>query len=72
MRDLFKRFLSAVFFAGLIMFAMGIYYCIIKAGIPYQDPTPEMTLQYAIYMGVGDVLWKTGGFFCWQDWLLGF
>ena len=32
----------------------------IKAGIPYQDPTPEMQLQYSVNMEVGSVLTKLG------------
>lgn len=32
----------------------------IKAGIPFQDPTPEIQLQYSINMGIGDVLTKIG------------
>ncbi len=39
---------------------VGVYYLMIKAGIPYQDPTPEMQLQYSVNMEVGNVLTKMG------------
>ena len=32
----------------------------IKAGIPYQDATPELQLQYSVNMGIGSVLTKLG------------
>ena len=39
---------SAVILAGIIILSTGIYYCVIKAGIPYQDPPLELQIQYAI------------------------
>ena len=33
---------------------------VIKAGIPYQDAPPELQLQYAVNMGIGEVLVKNG------------
>lgn len=39
---------------------IGSYYLMIKAGIPYQDPTVEMQIQYAINYGIGEILTKTG------------
>lgn len=39
---------------------IGLYYLVIKAGIPYQDPTVEMQIQYAIHEGIGSILSKTG------------
>ncbi|MCI8968302.1 MAG: hypothetical protein HFH75_12085 [Lachnospiraceae bacterium] len=32
----------------------------IKAGIPFQDPPLELQIQYAVHMGVGETLIKTG------------
>lgn len=39
---------------------MGAYYCVIKAGIPYQDPPLELQIQYAVNMGIGEQLVKNG------------
>lgn len=39
---------------------LGAYYWVIKAGIPYQDLTVELQIQYAINMGIGDILVKDG------------
>lgn len=57
-----KRLFSSILLAGLLVLSAGLYYWVIKAGIPYQDPTPEIQLQYSINMGIGDVLTKIGGF----------
>lgn len=51
---------NAVLSAGLIILVIGLYYSVVKAGIPYQDPTVEMQVQYAINYGIGSVLSKAG------------
>ena len=55
-----KEICNAVLFAGLIVLAVGVYYRTIKAGIPYQDPTMELQMQYAINYGIGNILSKLG------------
>ncbi|MBO5388763.1 MAG: hypothetical protein J6A59_11585 [Lachnospiraceae bacterium] len=57
-----KRLFSSILLAGLLVLGAGLYYWVIKAGIPYQDPTPEIQLQYSINMGIGDTLAKLGVF----------
>ena len=52
--------MTSFIIAGLIMLIIGLYYLVIKAGIPYQDPTVEMQIQYSINMGIGDTLTLTG------------
>ena len=56
----FHQIINAVLLAGVIIFFIGAYYCVIKAGIPYQDAPPELQLQYAVNMGIGEVLVKNG------------
>jgi uncharacterized membrane protein len=51
---------SAVILAGIIILSTGIYYCVIKAGIPYQDPPLELQIQYAINTEIGNTLIKEG------------
>lgn len=51
---------SAIVLAGFIVFLTGCYYCIVKAGIPYQDPPLELQIQYAVNMGIGGTLVKNG------------
>ena len=46
--------------AGIILYVIGLYYSMIKAGIPYQDPPLELQIQYAINMGIGEILQKNG------------
>ena len=60
MKNLFREISNAVLLAGLIILVIGLYYRIIKSGIPYQDPTVEMQIQYAINEGIGSILSKTG------------
>lgn len=52
--------LSSVILAGVIIFIIGLYYWIIKAGIPYQDPPLELQIKYAVNMGIGDILVENG------------
>lgn len=56
----FCQIINAAILAGIIVLFIGIYYCVIKAGIPYQDPPLELQIQYAINMGIGDILVKNG------------
>lgn len=60
MKHAFREISNAVFLAGLIILVIGLYYLVIKAGIPYQDPTVEMQIQYEIHYGIGSILSKTG------------
>lgn len=43
---------------GIIILFIGLYYVIIKAGIPYQDPTPELLQKYNNYTHTGHVFIK--------------
>lgn len=51
---------SEVLLAGIIIFSTGIYYCVIKAGIPYQDPPLELQIQYTINWEIGNIMVKEG------------
>lgn len=52
--------INSIILAGIILCLMGLYYSMIKAGIPYQDPPLELQIQYAVYMGIGEILLKNG------------
>ena len=52
--------INSIILAGILLFVIGIYYSMIKAGIPYQDPPLELQIQYAINMGIGEILQKNG------------
>ena len=56
----FSQIINAAILAGIIVLFIGIYYSVIKAGIPYQDPPLELQIQYAINIGIGDILVKNG------------
>lgn len=55
-----KQFCLAIMIAGIVVFCIGLFYILIKAGIPYQDPTPEMQIRYSISMSVGKELTGIG------------
>ncbi len=52
--------INSVIIAGIIIFFIGVYYSMIKAGIPYQDPPLDLRIQYEINAGIGDVLTGSG------------
>ncbi|MDE5598499.1 MAG: hypothetical protein K2J04_11815 [Lachnospiraceae bacterium] len=52
--------LNSLILAGVILLFMGLYYGMIKAGIPYQDPTLEMQIQYTIDLRIGEILMGNG------------
>ena len=52
--------LNSLILTGGILFLMGLYYWMIKAGIPYQDPTLEMQIQYTVDMRIGEILMGNG------------
>jgi len=55
-----RQTINAILLAGIIILFIGAYYCVMKAGIPYQDPPLELQIQYAINMGIGEILVKDG------------
>lgn len=54
------RLADAVLLAGAIVFLTGLYYWIVKAGIPYQDPPLELQIQYAVNETIGETLLANG------------
>jgi hypothetical protein len=59
-KSYFRQTANAAILAGIVILLIGIYYCVIKAGIPYQDPPLELQIQYAINMGIGEILVRDG------------
>ena len=55
-----RLIINSVMLAGVIIFFIGWYYEIIKAGIPYQDPPLELQVKYAVNMGIGETLVGNG------------
>lgn len=54
------RFADAVLLAGAILLLIGFYYWVVKAGIPYQDPPPELQIRYAVNETIGKTLLADG------------
>ena len=59
-RKALKTIFNSIILAGVIILFIGLYYSVIKAGIPYQDPPLELQIQYAVNMGIGETLLKYG------------
>ena len=59
MIDWLNNILWSYVLIALLLFT-GIYYCVIKAGIPYQDPPLELQIQYTINWEIGNILVKEG------------
>ncbi|MBR1853479.1 MAG: hypothetical protein IJ794_10130 [Lachnospiraceae bacterium] len=55
-----KEMFNSIVLAGLIILGVGLFYAVIKAGIPYQDPPLELQIQYSINMGIGEELVRIG------------
>lgn len=55
-----KKICRALLLAGLIMVLIGLYYMVIKAGIPFQDAPPELQMRYERDMQTGGALVKYG------------
>lgn len=64
MKDNTKRILcqiiNSVAIAGVIILFIGLYYGVIKAGIPYQDPPLELQIKYAVNREIGEILMSKG------------
>jgi hypothetical protein len=46
--------------AGMLLFIGGLIYSIVFAGIPYQDPTPQMYATWKLHHRVGDLVILAG------------
>lgn len=58
----FQQVVNAVVVSGVILVIVGSYYCMVKAGIPYQDPPLELQIEYIVNMRTGETLLKNGMF----------
>ena len=46
--------------AGSLLMAGGFVYDVMFAGIPYQDPTPEMSARYAFHARIASITLGSG------------
>jgi len=49
-----------LFIIGSIVLLVGIYSMFFKAGLPYQDPTPEMAKEWIFYYNLGEITVPVG------------
>ncbi len=55
-----KKLSQALLVSGACLFVGGFIYDVRFAGIPYQDPTPEMQVQYDHDAGIASKLMQPG------------
>ena len=55
-----RQITNATIIAGIIILFIGLYYSIIKAGIPYQDPPLDLWIQYETNVRIGGLLTEIG------------
>jgi hypothetical protein len=46
---------------GLLIVLAGFAYDVLFAGIPYQDPSPELQARYDFHSSIAGLFYKTGG-----------
>lgn len=46
---------------GIFIISCGFVYDVLFAGIPYQDPTPELHAQYEFHRSIAAWFYKAGG-----------
>jgi hypothetical protein len=46
---------------GILLIVGGFIYDVMFAGIPYQDPTPEMSTRYAYHSRIASTICTIGG-----------
>lgn len=56
----FRQITNATIIAGIIILFIGLYYSIVKAGIPYQDPPLDLWIQYETNARIGSLLTGIG------------
>ena len=52
-KPILKNVLYALLMAAVLLVFIGVYLCVIKAGIPYQDQTIEMQIKWQAYYTAG-------------------
>lgn len=60
MKEKIKTSIHSVILSGIFVFIIGLYFIVIKAGLPYQDPTTEMAIKWMAYNTAGEICMKNG------------
>lgn len=55
-----RRFGLFIIILGAVLIVLGFIYEGILAGIPYQDPTPQLLQKYMHYVNIGHFFYKVG------------
>lgn len=55
-----KRLPEMILLLGVVVILAGFVYDVLFAGIPYQDPTPELAARYAFHSSVAEAIRGVG------------
>lgn len=55
-----KALFISITLSGSIIFVIGLYFSVVKGGLPYQDPTTEMTIRWMAYHFAGETCMLNG------------
>jgi hypothetical protein len=55
-----KRIVITLLIAGVVTFGAAFVYDVLFAGIPYQDPTPQLSARYQYHSAVAGSLYNVG------------
>ena len=55
-----KKMANYIVAIGAVLFFTGFYAMFFMAGLPYQDPTPEMTRRWMLYYDFGKITMPIG------------
>ena len=60
MRDKVRTLFAAVILSGVIVLGIGLYYVLVKAGLPYQDAPTDLAIEWMADQRAGETLSQTG------------
>ncbi|WP_418792310.1 hypothetical protein [Phosphitispora sp. TUW77] len=55
-----KRNTVRIVISGIIIVIVGFLYDVAFAGIPYQNPTPELVIRYNFHSTIADYIYSLG------------
>ena len=61
MKIALRKLTATAVLLGILLLAAGFAYDVVFAGLPYQDPTPEMTLRYNHQKILAERIMQVGG-----------
>jgi len=61
MKNALRNLIAIAVLLGILLIGAGFAYDVVYAGLPYQDPTPEMTLRFNHHKAIAKRIMHAGG-----------